>query len=233
MTLFHLVMFDVDGTLIKWNGIDRVCFSEAVKEVLGVDNIDTDWLHYLHVTDSGIASEIIERNLFRKAERRDILAIRQSYLVRLHHETERNPYSFRPVPRASELIADLRSMEGICLCIATGNWREAALLKLRLAGISTGDIPLASSDDSHERESIMLLAEERARVHKNCPAFSQVVYVADHVRDFLNARKLGYGFVGLGSGEHAQELKLAGVTHVQPDFTNKGYFLRVLGMPKH
>ncbi|MGA8848599.1 MAG: hypothetical protein WB564_02050 [Dehalococcoidia bacterium] len=131
------------------------------------------------------------------------------------------------------MIADLRSMEGVCVCVATGGWRDAALLKLRLAGISAGDIPLASSDDSHERESIMLLAEERARVHKNCPAFSQVVYVADHVRDFLNARKLGYGFVGLGSGEQAQKLRLAGVTHVQPDFTDKRYFLRVLGMTKH
>lgn len=233
MTLFHLVMFDVDGTLVIGNGIDDVCFSEACKEVFRVDDIDTDWSHYLHVTDSGIASEIIEKNLSRKAEEHDILAVRQSYLARLSYATERNPYSFRPVPGASELIVDLHSMECVALCIATGEWHDAALLKLRLAGISAGDIPLASSDDSHERESIMLLAEERARVHKNCPAFSQVVYVADHVRDFLNATKLDYGFVGLGSGEHAQELRLAGATHVQPDFTDKGYFFRVLGMTKH
>jgi len=226
-------MLDVDGTLVIGNGIDDVCFSEAMKEVLGIDNIDTDWSHYLHVTDSGIAFEIIEKNLFRKSEERDILAVRQSYLVRLRHETEMNHYSFRPVPGVSELIADLRSMEGVCVCIATGGWRDAALLKLRLVGISAGDIPFASSDDSHGRESIMLLAEERARVHKNCPAFSQVVYVADHVRDFLNARKLDYAFVGLGSGKHARELRLAGVTYIQPNFTDKGYFFRVLGMTKH
>ena len=233
MTPFHLIMFDVDGTLVIGNGIDDVCFSEAVKEVLGIDNIDTDWSHYLHVTESGITSKIIEKNLSRKAEKRDILAVRQSYLVRLRHITEMNPCSFRPVPGASELIADLRSMEDVCLCIATGGWRDIALLKLRLAGISAGDIPLASSDDSLERESIMLLAEERSRIHKTCPAFNQVVYVADHVRDFLNARKLDYHFVGLGSGERAQELRLAGATHVQPDLTDKGYFLRVLGMTKH
>ncbi|MGA8848600.1 MAG: hypothetical protein WB564_02055 [Dehalococcoidia bacterium] len=77
MKPIHLVMLDVDDTLVIGNGIDVVCFSEAVKEVLGVDNIDTDWSHYLHVTDSGIASEIIERNLSRKAEERDILMIRQ------------------------------------------------------------------------------------------------------------------------------------------------------------
>ena len=42
MTLLHLVMLDVDGTLVIGNGIDDVCFSEAMKEVLGIDNIDTD-----------------------------------------------------------------------------------------------------------------------------------------------------------------------------------------------
>jgi hypothetical protein len=66
MRLFHLVMFDVDGTLVKRNGIDDVCFSEAVGEVLGIGQIDTDWSHYSNVTDSGITSEIIQKNLTRR-----------------------------------------------------------------------------------------------------------------------------------------------------------------------
>jgi beta-phosphoglucomutase-like phosphatase (HAD superfamily) len=90
MKPFHLVMFDVDGTLVIGNEIDRVCFSETVKDVLGIHQIDTNWSHYSNVTDSGITSEIIQKNLTRKAEERDILAIRQSYLARLRHETEKN-----------------------------------------------------------------------------------------------------------------------------------------------
>lgn len=66
-----LVMFDVDGTLIQWNDIDRICYSEAVKEALGIAQIDTNWAHYTHVTDSGITSEIIEKKLFRIPEDRD------------------------------------------------------------------------------------------------------------------------------------------------------------------
>ena len=119
------------------------------------------------------------------------------------------------------------------MCIATGGWRDAALLKLGAVGISIENIPLASSDDSHERESIMLLAHERARIRMNCEAFNSVLYVADHVGDFANSKKLGYSFVGIGSGEHGLELRRVGAIHVQPDFTNKDYFFRVLGMAKH
>jgi phosphoglycolate phosphatase-like HAD superfamily hydrolase len=229
----HLVMFDVDGTLVIGNGIDDVCFSEAVKDVLGIQQIDTDWSRYLNVTDSGITSEIIEKNLLRRAEEYDIRAVRHSYLTRLKHEIEKNPRSFQLIPGASELIASLRSRESVCMCIATGGWRDATLLKLGALGISTENIPIASSDDSPERESIMLLAHERARVHMNCEAFNSVLYVADHPWDYINSKKLGYGFVGIGSGEHELELRRAGAIHVLPNFTDKDYFLRVLGMTKH
>lgn len=80
MKPIHLVMFDVDGTLVVGNGIDDICFSEAVKDVLGVGQVDTDWSHYSNVADSGITSEIIQKNLFRKAEDGDICAVRHSYL---------------------------------------------------------------------------------------------------------------------------------------------------------
>ena len=87
------------------------------------------------------------------------------------------------------------------MCVATGGWRDSALLKLGAVGISIGNIPLASSDDAHERESIMLLAHERARAHKKCEAFEVVMYVGDHIWDFVNSEKLGYRFVGIGRGD--------------------------------
>ena len=41
-----LVIFDVDGTLIQWNGIDRIYFSNDVNEVPNIDEIDTDLAHF-------------------------------------------------------------------------------------------------------------------------------------------------------------------------------------------
>lgn len=228
-----LVMFDVDGTLVKGNGIDDVCFSEAIKDVLGVGQIDTDWSHYSNVTDSGITSEIIEKHLSRRAKQSDINSVRQSYLKRLQHEIGNDAQSFQATPGASEVLTDLFSMDGVCVTIATGGWRDSALLKLETAGISLEKIPIASSDDAHERESIMKRAYERARAYANCKEFQPVVYVGDHPWDYVNSKKLDYDFVGIGSGNQALELRQAGVIHILPDLVNKDYFFRVLGVTKH
>ena len=76
----------------------------------------------------------------------------------------------------------------------------------------------------------MTQALERAITHKNCRAFNSVVYVGDAVWDFMNSEKMGYGFVGIGSGDNERELRQAGVTHIQPNFLDKEYFFSVLGV---
>jgi phosphoglycolate phosphatase-like HAD superfamily hydrolase len=229
----RLVMFDVDGTLIQWNDIDRICFSDAVMEVLGIDEIDTNWAHYTHVTDSGITSEIIEKSLSRRAEERDLTAVRLAYIRELQHEIRNDAPCFQAVPGAFELVSALCSNENISVCLATGGWRASALIKLEVAGISTENIPLASAGDSHERAGIMIRAYERVRVHKRCSVFDSVLYFGDAVWDFVNSKKLGYGFVGIGSGDHARELSDTGVVHVMPDFTDRDYVFRVLGITKY
>ncbi len=76
----NLVMFDIDGTLTATTGIDEVCFIQAVREVLGVKEIDTDLLNYTHVTDEGITSEIIEQHTGRPAGREELSDIRNLFV---------------------------------------------------------------------------------------------------------------------------------------------------------
>ncbi len=162
----NLLIFDVDGTLVNSNGMDDVCFVEAVKEVLNIQLSDTDWFRYSLVTDSGITAEIIRKNLSREANETDIIAVRQVYVTRLKREIERNPECFQPTPGAPELFSRLLSEENICACIATGGWRDSALLKLAVTGINTKNVPFASSDDSCRREEILSLAYKRALIHR-------------------------------------------------------------------
>jgi beta-phosphoglucomutase-like phosphatase (HAD superfamily) len=50
----HLVMFDIDGTLTETMKVDEECFVRSFMDVFGFSDIDTDWSHYRHTTDSGI-----------------------------------------------------------------------------------------------------------------------------------------------------------------------------------
>jgi phosphoglycolate phosphatase-like HAD superfamily hydrolase len=224
-----LVMFDVDGTLVKGNGIDDICYCEAIADILGVDSVDTDWSHYSRVTDSGITAEIIEKSFNKMAEVEVIAAVRESYLTKLYLKIKKNPGVFREIPGAGELITRIRSSNDICLSAATGGWRKAALLKLEDAGIPIRDIPMASSDDSYDRLSLMLTAEKRALEFWNCPEFEAIWYIADHANDYVNSKTLGYGFVGVGKGKTATALQMVGADYVIPDFTDIAYFFKVLG----
>jgi phosphoglycolate phosphatase-like HAD superfamily hydrolase len=227
-----LTMFDVDGTLVRGSGIDDVCFSEAIKGVLGIDQFDTDWSHYLNVSDSGITSEIIENHLSRKATESDIASVRQSYLSRLRVAIGKDFNNLRVTPGARVLITELRLLDSVCISVATGGWRDSALLKLSAVGILLDNIPIASSDDAHERESIMKISYERSAAQAGCKEFQSVLYIGDHPWDYVNSRKLGYKFLGIGSGIQAEELTQAGVTHIMPDLINNDYFFEVLGIPK-
>ncbi len=56
----HLVMFDIDGTLVNSYGFDEVCYLKAAQMILGVD-ISPKWEEYLYATDVGILDEAIDR----------------------------------------------------------------------------------------------------------------------------------------------------------------------------
>ena len=53
-----VVIFDIDGTLTQTNAVDSECFIRSVREILGVEDFETDWSQYQFVTDSGVAQEI-------------------------------------------------------------------------------------------------------------------------------------------------------------------------------
>jgi len=57
----HLVMFDIDGTLVNSSSFEDICYSKAVQEVIK-HPVDADWSKYINVADSGTLYEIINKN---------------------------------------------------------------------------------------------------------------------------------------------------------------------------
>ncbi|MES9945677.1 MAG: HAD hydrolase-like protein, partial [Candidatus Thiodiazotropha sp.] len=183
-------MFDIDGTLIESYDFDSKCFTEAVKEITGLD-IDTDWGRYKDVTDTGILNEFFKENCL---ENTNIITenIKRSFLAKVVMRIGEK--SINEIAGASVFIEKLKALDDVVISFATGGWYESAILKLQSAGIDISEVPIASSNDHHSRIEIMKIAEKRAT---NASSLS-FTYFGDGSWDLKACKELGVNFVLVG-----------------------------------
>ena len=224
--MLHLVMFDVDGTLTLTTDMDDRCYVQTMLEHLGV-KIDNDWSHYRHVTDSGIAAELLGRH---HRPREEMAAVKNRFVSMVRRLLAASPDSCREVIGASSFISRLRNMREVVPSIATGGWAASALAKLRHAAINVDDLAFASGDDHESRTEVMALCCERAAVLAGVDEFSTVTYFGDGVWDARAAIELGWQFIGVGCGPRAERLRSAGASHVIGDFSCQHSILDLLGV---
>src|SRR5438309_135809 len=153
----HLVMFDIDGTLTETMKLDEECFVRSFKDVFGFANIDTDWSHYPHTTDSGIFHDIFMSRIGRSPTAQEVSRFRQHFIQLLAAASSQAP--FVPVAGADRLLSRLAQSGSHRVSLATGSWRDSARLKMASAGMCFDDHPAASADDALDRESIMRLSK--------------------------------------------------------------------------
>lgn len=217
----HLVMFDVDGTLTLSTDMDDCCYVQTMFEHLGII-IDNDWSHYRQVTDSGIAAELLDRH---QRPREEMAAVRNRFVSLVRQSLTTYPNCCRQVSGASSFLGRLRKTVGVVPSLATGGWAESALAKLRHAGINVDGLAFASGDDAESRTKVMALCHERAAVLANVNEFVTVTYIGDGIWDAHAATKLGWRFIGVGWGPHAERLRSAGACHVVDDFSDEDSIL--------
>src|SRR5712692_4388757 len=219
----HLVMFDIDGTLTETMKVDEEYFVRSFKDVFGFADIDTDWSHYPHTTDSGIFHDVFTSRIGRPPTAQDVSRFRQHFIQLLAAASSQSP--FAPVAGADRLLSRLARGASHRVSLATGSWRDSARLKMASAGMCFDDHPAASADDALERESIMELSKQRADEWYGRP-FADIVYVGDGVWDARACRAVGIPFIGIGTGGRATRLSADGAICVFPDFSDADIFLR-------
>ncbi|MCV2403793.1 HAD hydrolase-like protein [Marinomonas sp. C2222] len=190
--VLHHVMFDIDRTLVKSYDFDEECFISAISEVLGHE-VDSDWSSYKHVSDTGILNEHLERRGITSGLEEIHHLVKQAFVLKTKKYLAKNPAA--EVAGASDLIETLKQHDSVSLSIATGGWREAALLKLQSAGIDFSGVTIASSSDHYSRIEIMKMAKKKARVSEKAP----VTYFGDAEWDKNACNDLGYNFVLVGN----------------------------------
>ena len=190
----HLVLFDVDGTLVESEDFDGVLYAQAIRNVLKID-VDQDWSGYRHQTDSGILNEVLERNrteldrsVVRASVKREFVTLVAAYLAdRGNRLTE--------VPGARAFVDRLSAHPAFQVAVATGGWKETAAMKLRAVGLDPDALNVASGSDAESRVEIMRIAARRALAGRRV---DRKTYFGNRPWDRDASRQLDWDFVGIG-----------------------------------
>lgn len=225
----RLVIFDIDGTLVRTGKTNQVLYERIFREEYQINLAELDWTQARFSTDSGLMPFIFEQARGRPPEPKDIAKVRrlfknywQEYLATV------SPRQFA-VPGAAKLLAMLREQSEWGLALASGGWKDLARVKLGGIGVKIDGIAGAFADDAQARTRIISLAIESARRAYKTPVFERTVYVGDAFWDVAAAARLGLAFVGVGSGETADDLRSSGASLVIRDYTDQAAFMHALG----
>ena len=214
----HLILFDIDGTLVDSHEFDAELYVRAVRKVLGME-IGDDWSAYRNVTDGGILDEIIDNAGLKSDRTRIHREVKDTFAGLVSEYLEEQGGCLPEIPGARVFLADLQSRSGVAVGLATGGWEETARMKLKAAGLAAAELCLASGSDALTRVEIMQIAATRAL---NGARAGRTTYFGDGIWDKRASTELGYDFIAIGDKvqHHAR----------YPSFRRSGTILAQLGL---
>ncbi|MFO1258270.1 MAG: HAD family hydrolase [Gammaproteobacteria bacterium] len=219
----HLILFDIDGTLLDSNHLEAVCFIKSIHEIFGITEIERDWAYYKEVTDRGIAKQLVEEQLQRSPHQSELQTLETVFLSHLTPLLEEQTISLMPGARA--LIDILIGKSNIALGLATGSFKRSAELKLKAANLNLHHFPMASCNDHYNRSQIIRRAIRKSEKYYHSNRFQTVTYVGDGFWDYEAARALNLNFIGVHNTSLGHPLSMNEVTQLVQDFNDVDKFL--------
>ncbi|WP_179954104.1 HAD family hydrolase [Denitrobaculum tricleocarpae] len=224
-----LVIFDIDGTLVRSDPHEDRLFWQALVDVLGVRRETFEWNSFRHVTDSGITQEVFRRQFGRDPEGASLAATEEHFGSLWQRLLSTLPRDEIEVPGARAMLAHLNEHPDWTIAIATGGWERTARAKLGGADIAHAEIPMGCANDALAREDIMAIAQARATIQNANKDFERVVYVGDGEWDAKTCRAVGMPLVGMAVvPEVRTRLSGLGVSHILEDYCDRAAVLEAL-----
>ena len=209
----RLLLFDIDGTLVRCGRQVRQLFSAALVEAFGTCG-DLDAYDFSGKTDPQIVRELMTgAGLDGDAIAAGLPRMRDTYLSRLEAELS----AVEVLAGVHEALAAVRARPDLAMGLVTGNWRRGASAKLGRVGLDTFPVG-AFGDDGEDRACLPPVARARASEalgHHFAP--EDALIIGDSVEDVRCARASGVPVVAVASGwTSAERLREAGADRVAP-----------------
>jgi phosphoglycolate phosphatase len=199
-----LVLFDIDGTMLRSGGAGRASLEAALLKVFGSHG--GEGYHYDGKTDRQIVRELMrgEGHSDEWIDKRmdELLDL---YIQGLHGELESRAHQVAIYPGVTELLDELEAREDVVIGLLTGNIERGAHTKLRAAGIDPSRFKVNAFGSDHEhRPELPPVAQRRAKeiLGVNLPGESLFV-IGDTPADIACGRSIGARAIAVATGRYS------------------------------
>jgi phosphoglycolate phosphatase len=210
-----LVLWDVDGTLVRTAGHGRYAFEEAFRAVVGRDPEPVD---YAGRTDRQIVQAMLGGG------QGDMPRILEELALALELRKEAMAVEGYAYPGVPEVLEELHGRDDVINSLLTGNIQANAVVKVSAFGLERWldfDVGAYGSDPHEERSDLVAVARERAAAKYSEP--TGAVLVGDTPLDVRAAKEAGARAVAVATGfADPEELRASGPDVYLDDLSDTG-----------
>ena len=225
----HIILFDIDGTLVLTGGAGGRAMRRAFHEVFEIDHA-FDGIPMPGRTDLSILNEALTRAKLGNENGRTA-----QFCERYFHHLAQGLHEPHPgkqiMPGVRDLLDALYQRHDVFLALLTGNFARSARLKLEYFDLWRYFRCGAFAEDAEDRNQLLPIALERAAAHgARAPVPERVLVVGDTPLDVACAAASGARAIAVATGPaDAATLRACGADEVFEDLSDTDAFLQLLG----
>lgn len=217
-----LVLFDIDGTILRSAGAGRRAITTALAEAIG-DATAFERIRFDGKTDPQIVVELLEAagHTGPHSDER-VRALCARYVSLLEDELA-SATGLRLMPGFPTILDRLEATSDVVLGLLTGNLARGATLKLRAAGLDPERFRVGAfgSDSGYRHDLPAIAAERAAPIFGRMPAGEEVVIIGDTPADVACGSAIGARTVAVATGSYGvEELEACGAHAVFADLAD-------------
>jgi phosphoglycolate phosphatase len=200
-TQMRVVLFDIDGTILRSSGAGRIAMERALTNVFGSPG-SKDYQY-----DGKTDRQIVRESMRLEGLSDDEIDARmpellEHYLDGLHSELSSGQRTVNVFPGVRELLDTLEQQENVVLGLLTGNIEAGARAKLGAAGIDISRFRVNAFGSDHEhRPELPAVAQRRANdlLGREIQG-DRLIVIGDTPADIRCGESIGAKAIGVATG---------------------------------
>lgn len=228
-----ILLFDVDGTLIRGGGAGRKALNRAAEVLYGRKHACSE-LSLAGRTDLYNFGAAYRKATGRRPTRSAVEKLHRAYLKHLpfYVKSAIRTNAYHIPPGLKTLLKRLSRDERVLLGLGTGNMEKGARIKLEPSGFNAYFLFGGYGSDAFHRHALLRKAVARAKKLAKHPFTHDDVYViGDTPFDVSAGKKAGFKTIAVGTGySEWNELVASKPDHLAKDFRDLKKWLNWLGL---